>query len=512
MARRFTIELLMNLAKSIGANPNKFMGTKTNISFLGKGPTKNPLFQSLLPGPETSKVLLGPERIEGTISAVNDAMGYASAGKLNSIQIEMLGKNLLGLKDILHPPVLPSATVTDIAPGIAGLRRFPKETHKFMGRPLKGKDFSEIDRMVMEGKIPDARGRTWNLKETGPQRYNRLTGTQETGPEAFNAALNQKTGMSRAIARELLLQDTRIKLKPEELFMLKSGKGEPLDLMRKYYGKSMMNLDAWLDDFLPRTTLPPRDLATRVLSEVELIPQFAEGGLAGILQVPTKRAKGGRIGFFKGAQADTAEGKAMSPGTSADHTPGAGHRDAWKREAHEDFSQVLKKIKRKEENPTQVVPIQSFTGDFNQLDKLGLQARNKNLYAAGLLSIEDVMKGDIKPDIYAGISGNNFNIEGQKTKDMTGLYGNTSIGPVNVQGSYEDFDGDVNRKVGASTQLGNFGLGVNYNFEGNPTFGVGYNTPNLDMGVNYNLEGNPTFGLTYKKTFNKGGLAGILEV
>ena len=84
----------MDLAKSIGANPQKFMGTKTNISFLGKGPTKNPLFQGLLPGPETSKVLLGPERIEGTISAVNDAMGYASAGKLNSIQTEMLGKNL----------------------------------------------------------------------------------------------------------------------------------------------------------------------------------------------------------------------------------------------------------------------------------------------------------------------------------------------------------------------------------------------------------------------------------
>ena len=165
------------------------------------------------------------------------------------------------------------ASVTAIRPGIEGLRRFPKETHKFFGRPLKDKDFSEIDRMVMEGKIPDARGRTWNLK------------APETGPGAFTKALNQKTGMSRAIARELLIQDTRLTLKPEELFMLKEGKGEPLDLMRKYYGRSMMNLDAWLDDFLPRTTLPPRDLASRVLNEVELIPQFARGGLARILEV-----------------------------------------------------------------------------------------------------------------------------------------------------------------------------------------------------------------------------------
>ena len=271
MARRFTLQILMDLASQIGANPAKAV-SRSNISFLGKGPTKNPLFQNRLAGLEnaTQANLGKPETLFG---AIEDAIGWAKDGKLNSIQTEILGHNLSGINKILNPPVLPSATVTDIAPGIAGLRRFPKETHKFFGRPLKDKDFSEIDRMVMEGKIPDARGRQWNLRG------------QETGPEVFNRALNQKTGMSRAISRELLLQDTRIKLTPEELFMLKEGKGEPLDLMRKYYGKSMLNLDAWLDDFLPRTTLPPRDLASRVLNEVELIPQFAHGGLARILEV-----------------------------------------------------------------------------------------------------------------------------------------------------------------------------------------------------------------------------------
>jgi len=86
--------------------------------------------------------------------------------------------------------------------------------------------------------------------------------------------------MSRAIARQILQQDTRIKLKPEELWKMKLGEGEPLDLMRKYYGKSMLNLD----EFLSNVNLQagnPRDLATRVLAEVELIPQFAEGGRIG---------------------------------------------------------------------------------------------------------------------------------------------------------------------------------------------------------------------------------------
>ena len=265
MARRFTIEVLMNLAKAIGANPQKFMGTRTNITFLGKGPERNPLFQGLLPGPETSKVLLGPERIKGTISAVNDAMGYASAGKLNSIQTEMLGKNLLGLKDILHPPVLPSASVTPIRSGIRTLR-----SNDIGAGPRRYNELTGLNKP----RVVDDRGRTWDFKSRLP----------EPGPEAFNKALNQKTGMSRAIARQILQQDTRIKLKPEELFMLREGKGEPLDLMRKYYGNSMLNLD----DFLNNVNLQagnPRDLATRVLSEVELIPQFASGGLARILEV-----------------------------------------------------------------------------------------------------------------------------------------------------------------------------------------------------------------------------------
>ena len=276
MARRYTIELLMNLAKSIGANPQKFMGTRTNITFLGKGPTKNPLFQGPLRGIESATEAQMGSR-EGVIGAVEDAMAYATANKLNDIQLRALTLNLQGINKMFNPPVLPSASVTAIRPGIEGLRRFPKESHRFFGRPLKGKDFSEIDRMVMEGKIPDARGRQWNLRgqETGPERYNRLTGV-----------LDQKTGMSRAIARQILQQDTRLKLPEEVLISLRTGSRgpDPLDLMKRYYGRSMMNFDEFLNNVNLQAG-SPRDLATRVLSEVELVPQFASGGLARILEV-----------------------------------------------------------------------------------------------------------------------------------------------------------------------------------------------------------------------------------
>ena len=265
MARKLILENLMKLASSIGANPNKYMGTRTNITFLGKGPTKNPLFQQPLAGiDEASMKQLGP----GMIPAVEDAMGFATANKLNDIQLKILTENLTGINKILNPPPLPMASVTDIAPGIAGLKRFPKETHKFMGRPLKDKDFVEIDKLVTEGKIPGSQ-----LPEPGPGDV-----------AAFTKALDQKTGMSRAIARNLLLKDTRLKIEPEDLFMLREGKGEPLDMLRKYYGESIHQYD----DFLNSVNIEaarPDEFAEMILKNVKLIPAFAGGGLARILEV-----------------------------------------------------------------------------------------------------------------------------------------------------------------------------------------------------------------------------------
>ena len=132
MARKFILENLMKLAQGIGANPQKFMGTRTNITFLGKGPTKNPLFQGPLRGIETaSETQLGPR--ETIISTVEDAMGYASAGKLNPIQLEALTLNLESLYKIYNPPVLPMAGVTEMAPGIRGISTVKKPLPAFMG-------------------------------------------------------------------------------------------------------------------------------------------------------------------------------------------------------------------------------------------------------------------------------------------------------------------------------------------------------------------------------------------
>ena len=247
MARKLILENLLKLASGIGANPNKFMGTRTNITFLGKGPQKNPLFQRYLPGLENAtQANLGSR--SALIEATEDAMGFASAGKLNDIQLK-----------ILNPPVLPSASVTPIRSGITSVRT-SSEAPTF-----------KVSNEQFRKQLADDLGS--RLPEPGPGDM-----------AAFSKALDTQTGMSRAIARNLLLKDTRLKIEPEELLMLRTGKGEPLDLMKKYYGGSM----SAYDDFLNQVNLQagrPDEFAEMILKHVKLIPQFAEGGLAGILEV-----------------------------------------------------------------------------------------------------------------------------------------------------------------------------------------------------------------------------------
>ena len=278
MARKLVLENLMKLAQGIGANPQKFMGTRTNITFLGTGPNKNPLFQRYLPGLENASARNLGSR-DTLIEATEDAMGFASAGKLNDIQLKILTENLTVFKKILNPPPLPTASVSQLPTRGTGVTSV---------MPRSGA------RSDLGPNVVDRRGSIWNFETDRTEAYKRAMKLRneksmlpEPGPgdaAAYAGALDMQTGMSRAIARNLLLKDTRLKLSPEDLFMLKEGKGEPLDMMAKYYGRSM----SAYDDFLNQVNLEaarPDEFAEMILKHVKLIPQFAGGGLAKILEV-----------------------------------------------------------------------------------------------------------------------------------------------------------------------------------------------------------------------------------
>ena len=262
MAKRFILQNLMKLAKDVGANQNKFMGTRTNITFLGKGPTKNPLFQSPLAGiDEASMKQLGP----GVIPAVEDAMAYATAGKLNSIQMEILGKNLEGIRKAMYPPM---ASISPIRSGIGTLR---------------GNDIG-----------------------AGPRRYNELTGLNK--PRAVD--LPQKTAAARATMIRLLdvhaggqpgvgvtLRELMSHKSPQDLKWLMEGgggaKGDPIALFRKYFGEAaarQLPTDATptVITSFARRLMQAKDTMGRKIDDPFFNPDdvtFAQGGLARILAV-----------------------------------------------------------------------------------------------------------------------------------------------------------------------------------------------------------------------------------
>ena len=82
--RKFLIDSILGLAQKLGANPNKFMGTKSNINFLGTGDKgmKGTTFSGQL---NEDFLDLGFGKND-MIKIIEQDAGYVTAGKLNDVQ------------------------------------------------------------------------------------------------------------------------------------------------------------------------------------------------------------------------------------------------------------------------------------------------------------------------------------------------------------------------------------------------------------------------------------------
>ncbi len=80
------IEIALQLGSKLGANTSKFLGTRSNVSFLGSGPQDGMLFQKSI-NPEMVTTI-GQEKI---IPAIESSMSYATGGKLNDLQRNKCG-------------------------------------------------------------------------------------------------------------------------------------------------------------------------------------------------------------------------------------------------------------------------------------------------------------------------------------------------------------------------------------------------------------------------------------
>lgn len=115
MARKQIIDSIISLYKKLGGNMSDVLGTRSNISFLGKGKSAEPMLDMDI-NSEALAVLPQAKAIDELKSSV----GYAVSDKLNDIQANRLLSNMKKMDSVYNPPAVP-ANVTDLATGTRNL-------------------------------------------------------------------------------------------------------------------------------------------------------------------------------------------------------------------------------------------------------------------------------------------------------------------------------------------------------------------------------------------------------
>ena len=126
------VQSIIRLATRLGANPSKFTGSRTNIRFLGSGPSNELFSQSLrineLPGLFGAGGKLKP----AILDKVNSGVSYAMAGKLSSGQLRTLDASLKAMDNLQSSLMKPTGIINT-------------ESFRMLGRRgAKGSEFREL--------------------------------------------------------------------------------------------------------------------------------------------------------------------------------------------------------------------------------------------------------------------------------------------------------------------------------------------------------------------------------
>lgn len=114
MAKKELVENIVKLYSKLGGNMSDVLGSRSNVTFLGKGSNPEP-FIDLDINMEAVGVL-GKSKI---LQELKSPLGYLTADKLNDIQATKLYNNMLKLEDFYYPKQV--SNITDMATGTRNL-------------------------------------------------------------------------------------------------------------------------------------------------------------------------------------------------------------------------------------------------------------------------------------------------------------------------------------------------------------------------------------------------------
>jgi len=115
MARKEIVNQIVKLYQKLGGNVSEIMGTRTNVSFIGKGE------------PEILKMDLNTNALGAlpqskALEELKDSVQFAAGDKLNDLQAGKLLENMSKMDEFYNPAAAP-ANVTDLATGTKNLDR-----------------------------------------------------------------------------------------------------------------------------------------------------------------------------------------------------------------------------------------------------------------------------------------------------------------------------------------------------------------------------------------------------
>ena len=294
-------EAILALFSKLGGNMNNVLGSRSNITFLGKGKSPEGFIDMHINVDAIGA--LGKNKV---LQELESSIGYLTAGKLNDVQANKLLKNMQKVDAVFNPKPIP-ANITDLATGAENLD--PKGLAALRSRvedmPPPGSRGGADD---IAAPIQDADTTFANLSKQDPELAEQFKKVMIVSNEGATPA-------KRATAREFLVEalkedDTFASkltsvISAEDVRYITEGgggiAGDPLVLVEKYFGPRILEMippgatNEEIIAFTKRVMNNVEDAAglkpdnprfdrftARFVDEVQ---DFAKGGLAKILEV-----------------------------------------------------------------------------------------------------------------------------------------------------------------------------------------------------------------------------------
>ena len=346
MARKQTVDAIVKLFQKLGGNLNDVLGTRSNISFLGKG--KSP---ELMVDMDINTEALGVLPQSAAVEELTSSVGYAVSNKLNDVQANKLLENMTKMKNFYMPPAAP-ANITDLA---TGTRNLDKEGLMSLRDDIdlpEGVDPRDTilpSRMADDLPPPGSRGGADDIAApfsgAGLESLKKAQNFDRTiGDDLVNkvydmaGVLPNAKPVARGNARDFLntikdLEDPQFPggptlssvMEADDLkFMTEGGGGalgDPLLLVQKYFGPKVSSAVAQLDgrdqiELFAKRLVRVKDVKGNTITDRNFDPTTADFDFADGGRVPFSRGKlvGKALGLAKKAAATASGGKQMGYG------------------------------------------------------------------------------------------------------------------------------------------------------------------------------------------------------